>query len=733
MSLHRGSRKARENRVARESRARMPAGRTRGVGLVRGALALAVLALLAPFALLEVELARLDPVPLARARDLSTVVLDRKGHLLRAFTTRSGRWRLPVTVQDVDPAYLRMLVAYEDGRFWRHRGLDVLAMARAAIQLIANGRIVSGASTLTMQVARLLEGRHERSAPGKLHQIARALQIERRFAKTAILDLYLVLAPFGGNLEGVRAASLAYFGKEPARLSTAEAALLVALPQSPEARRPDRHPQAARRARDRVLERLVRAGVVTAPEAARARAEPVPSRRKPFPRHAPHLSEAVVAAEPGVPVHRLTIERDLQAALETLAHAHARRIGRRISAALLVVDNATGAVRAHVGAADYLDPDRFGAIDMTRAVRSPGSTLKPFVYGLAFEAGLGHPETLIEDRPTRFGRYAPRNFDDGYKGTVSLREALQLSLNVPAVKVLASVGPARLLARLEAVGLTPELPGRGVPSLALALGGVGLTLHDLATLYAGLARGGAVRPLHVRVPQDGRKADPDAGKTLLSPVAAWYVTDILRGTPPPKSARGGAIAFKTGTSYGFRDAWAIGYDGKTTIAAWVGRPDGTATPGMTGITAAAPLLFDAFARLGGRRAPFPPAPPGALQLSASALPPPLRRFAAGAPARVRAPYLDPPVAIAFPPDRAELEIAEVATAGTGRGAGRQGRPVLFRAEGGVLPLTWLVNGAPIASPPHRREAFWRPDGAGFVSIAVIDAKGRSDRVTVRFR
>jgi len=343
----------------------------------------------------ELAKSRMGPPPLEVANDLSTVVLDRHGKLLRAFTTSNDRWRLPVTTTDVDQRYLAMLFAFEDKKFHEHSGVDYAAIVRAAAQVIRYGRIVSGASTLTMQVARLIEGRHERTASGKLRQIVRALQIEDRLSKAEILNLYLRFAPFGGNLEGVRAATLAYFGKEPKRLSLGEAALLVALPQSPEARRPDRHPKAAQRARDRVLARAVAAGVISNVEANRARAEQVSTLRRAFPLLAPHLTQTEVAAHKNERVIRLTLDAPLQRSLESLAKAQTALIGKRLSSAILVADHQTGEILAHVGSADYLDEQRFGAIDMAEAVRSPGSTLKPFVYGLGFELGLAHPETLI--------------------------------------------------------------------------------------------------------------------------------------------------------------------------------------------------------------------------------------------------------------------------------------------------------------------------------------------------
>ncbi len=542
----------------------------------------------------------LGPPPLGKHLEYSQLVLDRDGRLLRAYATSEGRWRLPATPKDVDPRFLKMLFAYEDKRFYEHDGVDPQAMLRAAFQMLTSGHIVSGGSTLTMQVARLLEPRAHRDLAAKMHQMVRAIELEHALSKQQILSLYLTIAPYGGNLEGVRAASLAYFGKEPRKLSLAEAALLVALPQSPEARRPDRYPQAARAARNRVLDRVAAAGAVPQDEIAHAKAQPVPHGRKEMPMLAPHAADQIVDAEPDRSVHRLTIDAHLQRSLQELARERARALGPQISVAILAVDNVTGEVRARVGSADFFDDARAGQVDMTQALRSPGSTLKPFIYGLAFEDGLLHPATLIDDRPQRYGSYAPENFDQSFQGTVTVRRALQMSLNVPAIAVLNKVGVDRLGARLTQAGAALVLPKGEAPGLAMGLGGVGINLWDLVTLYTGLARLGAAVPLVERL-----GAPPAVSRRLLEPVAAWYVGNILIGAPPPDNAAPGRIAFKTGTSYGYRDAWAVGFDGRMTIGVWVGRPDGTPVPGLVGRVSAAPILFDAFARVG--RAPAPTA------------------------------------------------------------------------------------------------------------------------------
>ncbi|KST60629.1 penicillin-binding protein 1C [Methylobacterium sp. GXS13] len=693
--------------------------RVTGVSLGIAALVLGLLAggagMLWPYA------AALPPLDLAAASARSTVVLDRSDTLLRPFATADGRWRLPVTAATVDPRYRAMLLAYEDRRFGSHPGVDPVAILRAAGQWLAHGRILSGGSTLSMQVARLVEPRHGRSLEAKLRQIVRALALERQLGKAALLDLYLALAPYGGPLEGVRAASLSYFGREPAHLTAGQAALMVALPQSPETRRPDRFPGRARAARDRVLDLTARRGVLTPAEAAAAKAEPVPTERKPFPMLAAHAAEEAVAAGPGAPVIRLSIDGRLQAQLEALAAERAAVAGPALSAAILVLDNRDGRVLAHVGSAGYLDPTRRGAIDMTLAVRSPGSALKPFVYALAFESGLAHPETLLEDRPARFSAsYAPENFDLTFQGTVTARRALQLSLNVPAVALMEAVGPARFIARLRAAGAAIQLPREAAPGLPVALGGLGITLTDLARLYAGLARGGTV-PDILRRAGDSTATGPE--HRISEPVAAWYIADILRGTPPPENALPNRIAYKTGTSFGYRDAWAAGFDRRVTMVAWIGRPDGAPVPGLVGRMAAAPILFDAFARLGTEPEPIPQ-PANVLSAAASlSLPPPLRRLQ-----RDGVDMQGPALKIAYPPDGARIDLGLAGEHAEEREPAGPG--LALKALGGVPPLTWLVDGQPVAQTARRR-AEWVPDGAGFVRISVLDATGASDSVSIR--
>ncbi|MFD2175553.1 penicillin-binding protein 1C [Rhodobacter lacus] len=637
-------------------------------------------------------------------------VLARDGTLLRAFPVADGRWRL--APGPVDAAYLKDLVAFEDGRFWHHHGVDPVAVLRAAAQMLWHRQIVSGASTLTMQVARLLEDGPTGTLAGKARQARLALALERRLTKAQILDLYLRLAPFGGNLEGLRAAALAYFGKEPRRLTPAEAALLIALPQSPERRRPDRNPKDAKEARDRVLDRLVASGRLAADAALAAKAEPIPARRRDFPALAPHLTERLfAAAAPGARIET-TIDPRLQRAAQKLAARAIAGQGGQVSVAMVLADHQSGEILAEVGGAEWTSTNRAGFLDLTQAPRSPGSTLKPFVYALAFDDGLAHPETLIEDRPVAFGPWRPQNFDRSFRGTVTVRRALTLSLNIPVVSLTEALGPERVLQTLRRAGARPVLPSSAPPGLAVSLGGLGISLEDLVQAYAGLARLG--RP--VTLSAEAGRAGPREGQ-LFGAVAAWQVGDILVHIPPPPGAAANRIAYKTGTSYGHRDALALGYDGRHVAGVWMGRADGTPVPGAFGGELAAPILFELFDRIGPERAPLPAPPPATLLLPTARLPQPLQRFrprdAAFAETVTGAPE------VTFPPDGAEIE-----TAGAG---------LLVKLRGGAPPFTWLANGAPILVGTRGRETVLNLAGPGFVTLTVLDAQGRAAHRNVVLR
>ncbi len=661
---------------------------------------------------------RAYPPPLNEAEAVSPEVLDADGQLLRAFATAEGRWRLKTDVSDVDPQFVRMLVAYEDQRFYEHAGIDVWALGRAALQFVSNGRIVSGASTLSMQVARLIEPRESRSFSAKLLQIARAVQIERRLSKEQILDLYLTHAPYGGNLEGVRAASLAYFGKEPNRLTVAEAALLVALPQLPEKRRPDRNLKAAEAARKRVLDRIAVAEVVGDGEAERAEGVAIPARRLQLPTLAAHVAEAALRKDPKAIQHQTTLKKQVQTGLESVARAATMKLGPKLSLAMVMADAETGEIVGEVGSADYFDASRSGWIDMTRVNRSPGSTLKPFIYGLAFEQGLVSQETIIEDRPADFFGYRPRNFDMSYQGDVTVREALQLSLNVPAVKLLDAVGPSRLMVRFRRADVRPVLPPNETPGLAIGLGGLGITLKDLVQLYTALANRGQPVRIGDGVTNAPGKID---GEPLLEPVAVWNVADILSGVIPPAGAPQRGIAYKTGTSYGYRDAWSIGYDGRYVLGVWVGRPDNSAVPGLTGYGTAAPILFEALAKSGIATTPLPRPPVGALRIAQTDLPISQRRFAVNANGLLVTSGREPSPQIVYPPEGAHVDLGAKAGDLT---------PLMLKLQGGRAPFRWLANGKPLPDLSRRRTQSWMPDGGGYSKLTVIDSMGRAASVGV---
>ncbi|MWD27936.1 penicillin-binding protein 1C [Aquicoccus sp. SCR17] len=651
-----------------------------------------------------IDATRLPPLRV----ETGTELRDRDGTLLRAYTVADGIWRLDAGVADVDQRFLEMLVAYEDSRFATHHGVDWWAVARAAGQAAWHGRVVSGGSTLTMQVARLLEDGTTGRWAGKLRQARLALALERRLSKDQILALYLRLAPYGGNLEGLRAASLAWFGKEPRRLTPAQSALLVALPQSPETRRPDRHPRAAEQARARVLARMQAEGVIDRETRTAALTEPVPLARRDFPALAPHLADRLRAADPLRARFDLALDAQVQDSLEQLAAGVLRGRSDHLSIAIMAMDHRTGAVLASVGSAGY-DDARQGFNDMTAALRSPGSTLKPLIYGLAFDRGLAHPETLIDDRPVAFGPYAPQNFDGHYRGEIRVAEALRQSLNIPAVLLLSELGPERLLAAMRASGAGPVLPGRH-PGLAVGLGGLGVTLEDMMHLYAMLGHGG--RAVDLRY-ERGATAE---GRRVLSAEAAWQVGHVLAQLVPPPGAPQGPVAWKTGTSFGHRDAWAMGYDGRHVVGVWIGRPDGTPVPGAFGGDLAAPVMFRAFQRLGTPPAPLPPPPPGALIVPTAELPAPLQRFRGRE--ALFAPAPDAP-RLAFPPEGAVLDLA--------------GGDLVVKLRDGVPPFTLMADGRVIETGLRRRETAFRPGGPGFSSVAVVDARGRAARVEVEIR
>ena len=531
---------------------------------------------------------RLWPLPLPKD-DLARVVLAEDGTPLWRFADANGVWRYPVQTDEVSPYYLEALLTYEDRWFYQHPGVNPLALGRAAWQNLSGGRVLSGGSTLSMQVARLLDP-HERTLPGKLRQLWRTAQLEWHLSKSEILNLYLNRAPFGGTLQGVAAASWAYLGKSPQQLTRSEAALLAVLPQAPSRLRPDRHPERAQVARDKVLRRLAEYQVWPQGAVDEALEEPLLLAPRLEPSLAPLLARRLNRPH-SPPLIRTTLDANLQRRLEDLLLGWRARLPEHTSAAILVVETDNMAVRAYLGSVDINDARRFGHVDMISALRSPGSTLKPFLYGMAMDAGLIHSESLLQDVPRRFGDYRPGNFSMGFSGPVSASSALALSLNLPAVQLLEAYGPKRFAADLRNGGVPLSLPALAEPNLALILGGAGSRLEDLVSGYSALARGGKSANLRLQ-PQDEL-----VERRMLSPGSAWIIRRILSGQarpdrdPTAELVKRPSLAWKTGTSYGFRDALAIGVGPRYLIGVWIGRPDGTPVPGQFGLASAAPLML----------------------------------------------------------------------------------------------------------------------------------------------
>ncbi|QOY72240.1 peptidoglycan glycosyltransferase PbpC [Pseudomonas sp. OST1909] len=531
---------------------------------------------------------RIWPLPLPQD-DLARVVLAEDGTPLWRFADANGVWRYPVHTSEVSPYYLDALLTYEDRWFYQHPGVNPLALVRATWQNLTGARVVSGGSTLSMQVARLLDP-HSRTLHGKLRQLWRTAQLEWHLSKDEILNLYLNRAPFGGTLQGVAAASWAYLGKSPAQLTHAEAALLAVLPQAPSRLRPDRHPQRAQEARDKVLRRLAEFKVWPQSAVDEALEEPLLLAPRLEPSLAPLLARRLNRPD-SPPLIRTTLDATLQRRLEDLLLGWRARLPEHTSAAILVVEEESMAVRAYLGSVDINDTKRFGHVDMISALRSPGSTLKPFLYGMALDDGLIHSESLLQDVPRRYGDYRPGNFSMGFTGAVPASTALSSSLNLPAVQLLEAYGPKRFAAQMRIGGMPLALPALAEPNLALILGGAGSRLEDLVSGYSALARDGKSATLRLQ-PEDALRERP-----LLSPGAAWIVRRILSGQARPdrdpraELVQRPVLAWKTGTSYGFRDAWAIGVGPRYLIGVWIGRPDGTPVPGQFGLASAAPLML----------------------------------------------------------------------------------------------------------------------------------------------
>jgi penicillin-binding protein 1C len=652
----------------------------------------------------------------------ASLVLAEDGDVLGGYLSPDDKWRFAPDLEAVDPDYVEMLIAYEDRNFRSHRGVDAGAVLRAAGQAVRHRRIVSGASTLTMQLVRLLDPR-SRGLEAKLLEALRAVKLERQFTKDEILQAYLSAAPFGGNIEGVRAASLIYLGKEPENLSLAEAALLVALPQAPETRRPDRAPEEARAARDRVLANLARRGAIEPRQAEMAAGQKLAIKADALPRHAFHLGlrqKAVRGASNHDTIPTL-LDRRVQAKAEAIASAALRRWDSGVNIAIVIIRNEDGAVVGYVGSGEPGSASRDGYVDLARATRSPGSALKPFIYAMAFEKLIVHPDTIVADQPIDLAGYRPDNADGVYSGDISMRQALILSKNTVPVMLLDEIGVPAFLSRFRTVGRPMRLAASDSEAgLAVALGGIGVSLEQLTWFYSAFANEGELKALRFS-PADHRRSLGN----LFTPAAANAVADILADVPPPSgrvrlAARDGTrrIGFKTGTSYGFRDAWAVGFDKLHTVGVWIGRPDGAPHLGAYGVSAAAPVMMQMFDALPVPRhgAAAGEKPLGALA-SPRSLPVRLKRFG---PATASEPL--EPLEIVYPKEGAQIA--------TQRSRG-EAFSLPLKVAGGRPPYRWTVLGSE-QEPEPTAEHWVSIATRGQIDIAVTDADGKVDRASFWF-
>lgn len=598
------------------------------------------------------------------------VIYGRHGHVLAMFLGPKQEWQFPTKAGAVSPIMRRILVAVEDRYFTWDPGINPFAIIRATGQMIVAGHVISGASTITMQVTRMLHPL-PRTLPVKIEEAVQAIALFEHDTKSQIMSMWLSLAPEGGNIEGIEAAAHAWFRESPKTLGPAQAAFLIMMVRNPVALNPLTHPRAARTTRNAILRECYERGVISSGALRYALATPLPNHLNAMPLASP---QALVRLRSGT---KSTISGPLDDALAHLANRELQALEPSETIAILVASVRTGGIRA-LYAGDWGDSRRKGYVDLTRAIRSPGSALKPFLYGLSFEAGLARPTTAVADFPQSFGSYEPNDYDDRYLGVVTATTALRRSLNVPAVDLIDAYGPVRFAAHLAAAGAPLTLPRGASPALSLALGGAGISMRRLVALYRALAYNGLVERLHIVAHKRHQL------RRLLSPHAAHEVSAIL-DRPFPFGGPSG-VAWKTGTSAGNRDDWAVGYDTRDVAAVWIGQPDGGALPDSTAL-AAIPILARVFSLL--PRAPLPVQPPSL-------------------PLTLRARPLGRLLEIATPAPRSRLLV---------------GWPVTIRMIGGRRPFHFLIDGRALRSNPALRSVHWLPPAIGFYKLSVLDAQG----------
>jgi len=665
------------------------------------------------------------------------VLTDRHGRVLRIVLTEDEQDNRPVALATVSPWVGPALIAAEDKRFAHHPGIDPLAILRAIRQNLTHRRRISGASTISTQVIRLARPR-SRTLATKGFEALQAIRMERYLPKDAILEQHLNRAPFGGNLTGIESASRLYFNKSAAELTLAESALLVGLPQSPARLRPDRHAEAARKRMLYVLSRMEARGVITPAQRAAAERQPmrIATGHRPF--EAPHFCDFILHHHRVEGTVRTTLDQDLQREVERVAnrHTHAWRQRGIHGAAVVVLEVETGAVRALLGSPDYFDPDHAGMVNAAVARRSPGSALKPFIYAMALDQGIITPGSTIQDQPLRFRDHTPSNFDGQFRGPVTVREALILSLNIPALTLTRQVGLHRALVGLRELGLetldrAPEHYGLG-----LALGGGECRLLDLVNAYACLAREGRYKPYRVLEPELAARDQPPQpaadGQRIYAAETAYMLNDMLSGHERSQAifghmadARLPRIAWKTGTSSDFRDAWTIAWNPDYVVGVWAGNLHGGGAPGLVGAEVAAPLAGDIFRLLpGSRESPWFARPEGLRE----------RHLADGSRDwYVPGISVKPQAAMAGEPP---VQIITPANGATYRrlagSAGDQSLALQAAASGhdATTELHWFANGAYVGASRAGAPLYWDLQHGDW-TIVCSDRRGGQDHITIR--
>lgn len=527
----------------------------------------------------------------------SKVIYASDSTLLHGFLSQDHKWRLYADMEEITPELRKAFIYKEDRWFYYHPGVNPFAVVRAVVNNLTRGRRTSGASTITMQLARLLDPA-PRTLRSKFREMFRAMQLEWHYTKDEILQTYLNLLPFGGNIEGVKSAALIYFGQSPKALSLAQLVMLTVIPNDPNSLRPGSNYDELLFRRNHWLQKIKGRNIFSDASTDDALLEPFERRRYPVPSSAPHISYRLRGRETDKYGLITTLNPEVQDRVEGMVKNHVRllRSMQITNAAVVVVNNGTRGVEAYVGSAGF-DEDLFqGQVDGVMALRSPGSTLKPVLYALAFDQGLISPKMMITDVPSNFNGYRPENFDENYRGKVTVEQALALSLNVPAVNLLDKLGNDVFVSALSKGGFKWIGKNRKKLGLSVVLGGCGATLEELTALYAAFANDGVYRPL--KYLKSDQLSDAD---TICSPGAAYMITEILTGLKRPDlpgqyqaSADLPRIAWKTGTSYGRRDGWAIGYNRDYTVGVWTGNFPGNGIPELNGADCAVPLLFNVF-------------------------------------------------------------------------------------------------------------------------------------------